>query len=514
MFDPAATLTKYDTKAILAGVDLVDLIDKAINLKKIANSGELAGPCPKGCGHRVHVVPSPEGGYWWFCRSCYPHDNNKAHDAIAWVQWADNKTFSEACEALGGEKAPKTALQAPRLNPSPKSRPKVDALPPVAAPADVWQGRARAFVAWAQSNLWEKYPKALDYLVGRGLSLETIKAAGLGYNPESFTGKKARDPQEWGLDPAKYEGGVIIHRGWVIPCEAAGSLAYVKIRRPQGDIAAAKAWNKANPKAKYPKSEAKYLCISGSAKLGAIYGLDLLGGAFDLVICEGELSALSLRQELAGVAAVVSCGDAGNKPTAAALATMATVPRWYLTFDHDSAGDKGAAWWGEQSARFRPLPWPWGDRGEKYDCNDALQAGEDLAAWAIPRLGPSPEGTDKRRAWARYWLDKLFDVPTDESGPVARSFVAILGEYMALGPDYGPGDLAGDPLPVKQVDNRQEGGELAGVTVKQHGTARAAHLNGGELGGDPQGAGAFDSPVGEDLGGLDTLETLRGQRDG
>ena len=473
----------FDAKAINAGVDLVDLIDKAIGLKKIANSGELAGPCPMNCGHRVHVVPSDKGGYWWFCRSCYPDDNGKAHDAIAWVQWRENKSFTEACEALGGDK---TALQGPGLGPSPRTRPPAALLPTAAAPADVWQAKARAFVAWAQKNLWEKYPKALDYLVGRGLSLETIKAAGLGYNPK-FIKRKTED---WGLDPAKYDKGVSIYSGWVIPCECGGVLRYVKVRRPQEDIDAAIAWNKTHPRKEDQHNAAKYVCVTGSAKLGAIYGLDQVAGAFDLILCEGEISALTLRQELAGVAAVVSCGDAGNKPTAGALATMATVPRWFLAFDHDKAGTSGAAWWDERSKRIRPLPWAWAAKGDKYDVNDAKRDGEDLPAWAIPHLGPSPEDTAARRAWARYWLDKLIDVPTDPSGPVARSFVAVLGEYMALGPDYGPGDV------WQPADGPQGGGDLRQGGGDPATMAAFEELTGG---GDPQGAGALglDSPVGE-----------------
>lgn len=422
MADQVAALTEYDTRAILARVDLVDLIDKAIGLKKIANSGELGGPCPKGCGHRVHVVPGEGGGFWWFCRACYPHDNNKAHDAIAWVQWAENKTFPEACESLGGEKGQKAAPQAPRLTPPQEKRDLAARLPTAAAPGDLWQARGRAFLAFAQEKLWGD-PQALGYLRGRGLSEDTIRAAGLGYCPKAYRDKAAA----WGLDPAEYPKGVWLPVGWVIPCETAGTLAYIKVRRPEG--------------------EPKYACVSGSKKAGAIYGLDLVGGAFDLCIVEGEISALSLRQELAGVAAVVSVGDAGGKPTAAALATMATVPRWWAVFDHDKAGTSGAAFWGELSARVRPLPWPWGDRGEKYDCNDALRAGEDLAAWAIPHLGPSPEGKDKRQAWARFWLDSLWDAAGDETAPAWRVWRTLLDEYMNLGPDYSPGELwrGGDP---------------------------------------------------------------------
>ena len=156
----STTAAAYDTQAINGAVNLVDLINGDIGLKRISPSGEMAGPCPKNCGHRVHVVPSPGGGYWWFCRSCYPHDNGKAHDAIAWVQWHENKTFPEACEALGGEKGQKAALYAPGLGPATQKRGPAALLPPVAAPADLWQARARAFIAWAELQLWGD-PQAL-----------------------------------------------------------------------------------------------------------------------------------------------------------------------------------------------------------------------------------------------------------------------------------------------------------------------------------------------------------------
>ena len=213
--------------------------------------------------------------------------------------------------------------------------------------------------------------------------------------------------------------------GWVIPCEAGGTLQYIKVRRPQG--------------------EPKYLCIAGSKKAGAIYGLDLVGGAWDLIIAEGEISALTLRQELAGVAAVVSVGDAGGKPTAAALATMATVPRWWAIFDQDKAGTSGADYWGGLSARVRRLSWPWGDRGDKYDVNDALQAGEDLAAWAIPQLGPTDPA--KRWYWAAHWARVLLDAVGDESDAAKRTRQALVAEYLRAFDLVG--DLsAGDPEQV------------------------------------------------------------------
>lgn len=391
----------YDTTAINRAVSLIDLVGAAVPLRHVSGD-EYAGPCPK-CGgrDRFHVTRA-----WAFCRQCWPlGEGETGHDAIGFMRWKDNLPFSEACKALGGEKS---ALEGPRVEHSREKRRPAEQLPEPVPPREAWQGRARAFLAYAERELWRD-TGALGYLRGRGLRDDTIRAAGLGYNPRAMRDKAER----WGLDPAEYPKGVWVPRGWVIPCEAGGALQYVKVRQPQG--------------------EPKYLALAGSKKAGAVYGLDTVTGALDVAICEGELSALSLRQELAGVAAVVSPGDAGGRPTGAALAAMAAVPRWWAVFDHDKAGDAGAAWWGELSARVRPIPWLWPDRGEKYDVNDALRDGEDLAAWAVPHLGPTD--AEKRRSWARHWLDTLWDRAGDETAPAWRVWRAMLDEYMRLGPD-------------------------------------------------------------------------------
>jgi len=402
MFDPAA---------INAGVNLVEVAGQAVPLQHLSKD-EHAGPCPK-CGgkDRFHVTPT-----WAFCRQCWPLGEGLPHDAIGFARWLYGETFIEACERYGGQKSP---LQGPGLAPSPQKRGAAAPLPTVAAPSDLWQARARAFVTWAELQLWGD-PQALAYLRGRGLRDDTIRAAGLGYCSKAYHDKAAA----WGLDPAEHKRGVWLPVGWVIPCEAGGVLQYIKIRRPQG--------------------EPKYIALMGSKKAGAIYGLDLVAGAFDLVICEGELSALTLRQELAGVAAVVSVGDAGNKPSAAALGVMALVPRWWSCFDHDKPGVKGAEYWGGLSTRVHPLAWPWGDRGDKYDVNDALRAGEDLAAWAIPQVGPTDPA--KRWAWAVHWGRVLLEATGEESEAARRTRRAVVAEYLKAFDLVG--DLERDPEQV------------------------------------------------------------------
>jgi len=404
-------MASYDPVAINDAASVLTLAEHDTRLRRVSG-GEYAGPCPK-CGgtDRFHATAS-----WWFCRRCHAQRG----DAIEYLRWRDGLTFPEACAALGGEKA---AARDPRAKTPRRSAPRVAALPTTAAPSAAWQARARAMVAHCEALLWAD-PEALAYLTGRGLRDDTIKAAHLGWCPGGW---KADDPARWGLDRAKYPRGIRPPRGWVIPCEMGGELWYVKVRRPQADLDAEQARG---------RDPAKYLCLPGSCKRGAIYGLDTARGATDVLLVEGELNALTVRQELAGVAAVVSMGDAGNRPGAAALRVLGRVPRPWAAYDHDKAGEDGAAALGELWARVRPLAWPWADRGDKYDVNDAHRAGEDLAAWAIPQLGPPDP--DKRRAWLEHHLRRLDDAAleagADDTIPALRAWLALWGELEALAP--------------------------------------------------------------------------------
>ena len=410
----------YDVAAIKEQTDLLALASKTTSLKKVANTTkrgpEYAGECPRcgdGSGYDpFRVQPDAPGGGAFFCRHC--HD--KWGDVIEFVMWYDGVDFGRACAILGGQNMPQTGQESAkwgryaaipglqRPQEAPRAAPASDKAatrPPVArteAPSALWQEKARTFAADCQAQLWET-PKALAYLRERGLSDATIKAAGLGWHDKD----QYRDPAEWGQRGAR----LWLPKGWTIPCESGGVLWYVKVRRPKGDP--------------------RYWAIKGSKKQGVVYGLDGAKGHVDVILAEGELNGLTLGQELAGVAAVVSVGDAGNAPGSATLAILATIPRWWAAFDPDAAGEKGAAKLGAFSDRVTALAWPWGD----LDINDAHMAGHDLAAWAVPQIGP--RDADKRLAWARHWLGHLDaaagDAGADDKDPSLRVWLAMLGEH-------------------------------------------------------------------------------------
>jgi DNA primase len=423
----------YDPATINANVNLLDLVGGDSTLCKVT-AGEQAGPCPK-CGgkDRLHVTAT-----WWFCRQCHP----KRGDAIEYVQWRDDVGFVEACELLGGDKS---ALEGPRMAGTNETRPKTPILRDSEAPGDKWQQSARAFVDMAAGILWQT-PAALAYLVGRGLSEATIKAAHLGYWPRT----DYRPGERWGQDK-----DVWLPRGWVIPCEYMGQLQYVKIRRPAEDTG--------------PDGKNKYIAVKGSKKRGAVYNLADLAGKADGVLTEGEINALILKQALGDACGVASVGDAGNMPGAQALPVLARVKRLWLAYDPDKAGQDGAAKMAGLSARARVLPWPWADRGEKYDIADAYKDGENLAAWVFANIGPSTPVARSR--WFEHLVRPYLADPTIERGdPKYKIGRALLNAWEMLQLDSEAlAELAQDdyepayqcPRPGAAIWQDPDGGETA-----------------------------------------------------
>lgn len=402
----------YDTTALKERLNLVDLAERDAHLRRVSGVGEFAGPCPK-CGgeDRFHVTAT-----WWFCRQCH----EKRGDVIEYIQWRDGLDFAQACDLLGGVESQHNA--APTGNRHIASlpgepllsitfTPAQPAIRPTAPPPAAWQERARAFVAWTQGQLWET-PAALGYLHGRGLSDDTIRSAGLGWNPRILHDPAAR----WGLDGDP----VYLPVGLVIPCELANEMWYVKIRQPE--------------------REPKYLAVRGSILAGALYQAP--GPILpDMILTEGELNALSLAQALGPLCSVGSLGAAGNLPGVAAVNVLLRVARIWTRYDEDKAGKAGRDRLGALSARVRALPWPFEDC---KDPNDALRAGRDLAAWAVPLVGPRDAA--QRAAWLRGLLDVLDEAAFAASGdgmtPRARLWQACYGAFERLG--WGDGVSAAE----------------------------------------------------------------------
>lgn len=154
--------------------------------------------------------------------------------------------------------------------------------------------------------------------------------------------------------------------GIVIPWHDGGRLCLVKIRQPEGRRPRYAEAHRDGPRV-YP-------------------GPETIRPGLLLVMCEGELDALLLGQELAGLAAVVTLGPASViRPEPDILGMMLPAPIWFLATDADEAGDSAASGWPARAHRVRP-PAP------HNDWTEAALSGIDLRCWWIARLAAIAAG--------------------------------------------------------------------------------------------------------------------------
>lgn len=360
------------------------LLQSGILVRRVASTygGEWAGPCP-WCGGRDRFRIWPERGRYW-CRGC-----ERSGDAIQFLRDLEGLSFREAldrvqgrlCQRLGQDRATeRSGSPLPRPGTRPTSSEAVTrgkvarpAAPSTVAPSPAWQEAGRRFVSACTRELWGPAgTRALSWLKGRGLNEETIRGAGLGYNPED----RFDPPGDWGL-PGDHKR-IWLPRGIVIPWEVAGELWRVNLRRPAGDP--------------------RYIGPAGCGV--ALYRADALLPGRPVVLLEGELDALTVAQH---------AGDTGSGPVQALVAAVATGStagsrrvQWIarlslasavlVAFDADEAGEKAAGWWREQlgaeARRWRPF-WE--------DANAMAQEGADVRSWVI--AGLAGRGWEGQTRW-------------------------------------------------------------------------------------------------------------------
>lgn len=235
-------------------LNMVDLAGQQVELKR-ASGQEFQGACPK-CGgdDRLHV--RADG---WFCRQCRPIDagGHGWSDAIDWIQHTSNATFDDAVTILtgvrrdGGHAAPATGAPAVRLVPATVKPPELQ--------TDEWRAKAQPILDAAQMALLDGDNAGAVYLAGRGLEPATWATFGLGVG-------------------AFHERQVV-----VIPWYRGGKLQAIRYRFTQ-------------PQTDGPKIVSE----PGSKFAGLLFGGQAICGCAEklrtLVICEGELNALSIWQ--------------------------------------------------------------------------------------------------------------------------------------------------------------------------------------------------------------------------
>ncbi len=334
---PDALPRRIDWKTERERIDLAAVVTRlrgAAPGRRGERSGKLWWSCPFHEDQNPSFCVTP-GKPWWKCYGC-----GESGDAASLVMRLEGLTFPEAVAYLTGGPVPSASTRPP---PRPAPRPEPKRPPP--EPKGMPEADALALVGAAAARLWTpEGADALAYLTGpdRCLTPETIRPARLGVT-------------SWVAVP-KADGTTFKALGVVVPWFASGRLALVKIRQP------------GNRRPKYAE------VFRDRARLVCYPGPETIRPGRPLVVVEGEFDALCLREALGELADVVTLGSASARPEPRALRVMLAAPRWFVSTDHDPAGDKAAAGWPARACRVRP-PEPF------KDWTEARSGGVDLTRW-------------------------------------------------------------------------------------------------------------------------------------
>jgi hypothetical protein len=345
---------------------------------------EAAGAMFEGHGTRSHCpLPGHSGdrssrsfviydnGRRWKCHSSCPSDASSGDLFTFYMAWkgVDFKTaLKELTDWIGNPLPASFAPVSPHLaGPPPQSV--------------TWRNRAAEFVAYAEKQLNQN---VLDYLRReRGLSLETVQAFRLGYNPTPLYD----DPVLWGLAGKK----VWLPRGIVIPGFWKAEVNYIKIRRPlPGDLLENYIGNW------IPKDGDPDMKFGGPRSgRSVLFRLEFKDFLPTLVLTEGEWDAMLLWEHCADLCDIGTIGGAGAKFDLLDLALLTRYRRVLVVHDDDKAGDKGRGYITSLQAlapRITSIQSP------AHDLTDYWKAGGDLRGWVenyLKKARPEATSTNK-----------------------------------------------------------------------------------------------------------------------
>ena len=329
-----------DTRRLKENCDLRRLVEQDLGPAPLRSGRAHLWKCPFHNEQKGFSLAVWADGYRCF-GAC-----DTSGDAIDWLMNYRRLSFPEAASILGERIENKPRIEHQCLK-SPSEPPEWS-----------WQRRAECVVSQAEETLWSDAGEpALNYLIGRGLTTRTIRAARLGYVPGDFRGWRVIE----GLD---------VPCGITIPWHANDALWAVKVRRAS--------------------SAPKYLQIKGG-NVNGLYGADGLADREVALFCEGEFDALIVQQEAGELVAPVTLSSA----------TVTLSSRWYIelthchailvAYDRDPAGEKGAQRLLSLSPRFREIAVPQGN-----DISDFYLNGGDVYDWVVAAIDKKRDAHDVR----------------------------------------------------------------------------------------------------------------------
>lgn len=334
--------TAIDTARLKANINLIDWVGRFVELRRVSPV-EYHGPCV-WCGGDDRFRVTAEH---FACRQC-----GRKGDVIEFVMQQQNVDFKMAVSILEGNLS---------MNVGEKVK-------PVSKPAELtyeWdKPKQQGLVIESHANLVAARTRhawaCMAYLQGRGIEPATIRAFGIGYTafqlPNTWSGKQFVYPKQLAVSLPWYNYD--------------GALVAVKYRFIESHTYSDKDGKE--------RTENK---TSRGQAAGNVFGWQALRGTDKvdaLIICEGEMNALSLWQAGRGAVDVLSTGsEATTKKLPPVVVDLAKRYAHRIVWaDKKEIADAAALQIGGASM---------GSPGGK-DANDLLQAGK-LSALLTAMLG-------------------------------------------------------------------------------------------------------------------------------
>ena len=308
---------------LLQKVDIVDVIDEAVPLKKGGQNYLACCPFHKEKTPSFTVSPSKQ---FYHCFSCGAHGS-----AIGFTMEYNGMSFVDAVEKL----ADRVGLVVPHTHDT-------QAIDPAVKKAKQQQKLAlQDTTRLAAEYYYQQLPKnerAAAYAQKRGLSQDTIETYQIGYVGDAWQALQAAFPNDYN-NPLLEEAGLVINKEGKRYDRFRDRLMF-PIRNPSGQVIGfgGRILDKGEPK--YLNSPETPLFDKGRELYGLFEAKAAIKQSERVLVVEGYMDVVALAQH--GVAyAVATLGTATSADHIKTL--LRHSDKLYFCFDGDAAGHK-AAW--------------------------------------------------------------------------------------------------------------------------------------------------------------------------
>src|SRR6266487_420357 len=402
-------------------VDLISIIEQRapVRFKRAASTGggEYHGNCP-WCGgvDRFCCWPHADLPRYW-CRQC-----NAKGDAIEFLRQYEGLSFFDACLELGidpGDYGSCRGTASPLgINPS---------------PCFAWQDAAEDFIYAAMKALHGSSIPAVvyrEYLLARGITIETMIAKKIGYVPLKNERWIETSFTRWGLTE-----DMLTAEQWKKGCVRVPDGLLFPHFGPDGHP-----WKLAmyRPLAQQLPNMKRGM-IAGSKE--CLLNEDKITQEKPVMMTESFLDAISIEQVAGDLVIAVSTDGTQGCRSLRLQAAIQYAPYVLQSFDNDQAGNEGAQWW--QATIQNCVRWPvlsfykdanemlqddpesirmWVERGiEKATANNAVSAKSD--SLAVERSSTSIDDTPTEVAPVCVVCSAIVDSYTDQGTPCCEKHV-------------------------------------------------------------------------------------------